>query len=671
MTTFDLALIGFGGVNRALAELIRDEPQRFASLGFELHVVAITDLAFGSLVQGEDIDLADVLTMPRGSSFAGLPGGSRDPRNEDVIKNSPADVVVEATFTSPVDGEPAVSHVRWALEAGKHVVPTNKGPVALYGPELTALAGANGVGFEYEGSVMSGTPVLRLARKMPEGLELSSVQGILNGTSNFVLGRMEAGLRLDEAIAEAQDLGYAEADPTADIGGSDVRLKVAILANELLGADLRPDEIATIGIQDISSDDVAQARAQGLRWKLIGEAQRDENGRISAAVRPSLFQPTIPWRASQGPPTPCPSARTCSGWSPCPVPVQGAWRRLTRSFPTSSPLTSSSVEASVSEATPTATAAESATAGELVVHDEFDGTVLARLPQCTEADVQVELLRAATAAPAAAAMPRHERGRTLDTAAQLLEQRATEVAELIVAEAGKTIRHARKEVSRAVNTLKLSAAETRRNVGEVVPFDSIAGSENRQGWFTREPLGALAAITPYNDALNLVAHKRGPAIAGGNTVILKPSRDRQLPDPKVERGPGHPEVADDLGGRLPTVNEPQGIADLGVGEGLAPPAEVLASGPAFGHRAGDPLPFALQLHLGQHRHDGEDHQAHRSVRVDVSPTEMEHPQVGAPCPQASAKASMFCVDRPSRSSVAMTSVSLTSTAATALLNPDR
>lgn len=161
---------------------------------------------------------------------------------------------------------------------------------------------------------------------------------------------------------------------------------------------------------------------------------------------------------------------------------------------------------------------------DLAVYDKFDGSILATLPQCTEADVRVEIIRAAASAPAAAAMPRHERGRILDTAADLLQQRTQKVAGLIVAEAGKTITQAFKEVSRAVNTLKLSAAETRRNVGEVVPFDSFSGSENRQGWFTREPLGLIAAITPYNDALNLVAHKLGPAIAGGNTVILKPSQ---------------------------------------------------------------------------------------------------------------------------------------------------
>ncbi|MCX8453678.1 homoserine dehydrogenase [Paenarthrobacter ureafaciens] len=286
MKTYNLALIGFGGVNRALAQLIVDDPSRFAALGFELRVVAITDLGFGSLVQGDGINLTEVLSMPRGSSFEGLAGGSSDPRNEQVIKDSPAEIIVEATFTSPVDGEPAVSHVRWALGAGKHVVTTNKGPVALFGKELTDLARRNGVTFEYEGAVMSGTPVIRLAKKLLGGLELSAVQGILNGTSNYVLGRMEDGLTLDKAIAEAQALGYAEADPTADIGGSDVRLKVAILANELLGANLQPTEVETTGIQGISSDDVADALAHGKHWKLIGEARRDSDGGVSASVRP-------------------------------------------------------------------------------------------------------------------------------------------------------------------------------------------------------------------------------------------------------------------------------------------------------------------------------------------------------------------------------------------------
>lgn len=285
MPTYDLALIGFGGVNRALAELIADQPERFRPLGFTLRVTAITDLLMGSIVQPSGIDLREVLDLPRERTFADLAGGSAIADNEEIIRRGPADIVVEATFTNPVDGEPAASHVRWALESGKSVATTNKGPVALHRSELLALAEFHGVRFAYEGAVLSGTPVLGLARDQFAGLVVDGFEGILNGTSNYVLGRMEAGASLDAAVAEAQAEGYAEADPTADIGGSDVRLKVAILANELLGADIRPDEVPTIGIDGLTADDVAEARSASRRWKLIGSARRDGD-HVRAEVRP-------------------------------------------------------------------------------------------------------------------------------------------------------------------------------------------------------------------------------------------------------------------------------------------------------------------------------------------------------------------------------------------------
>ncbi|WP_125098876.1 homoserine dehydrogenase [Leucobacter chromiireducens] len=287
MRNYTIALIGFGGVARSLAEIIRDDSDRLAaSLGFRMTVVAITDLNMGTLVQPEGVDLAAVLAMPRGATFAGLPGGSEDARNEEVIRTSNADIVVEATFTNPVTGEPALSHVQWALDAGKHVTTTNKGPVALAGAALLERAAANGVRFEFEGAVMSGTPVLRFASQMLQGTRIAAIQGILNGTTNYVLGQMAQGATLDAAVAEAQQLGYAEADPTADIGGSDVRLKVSILANQIMGVALTPEEIPTRGITDLTPEDIAAARERSQVWKLIGEVTRDSAGTVRAEVRP-------------------------------------------------------------------------------------------------------------------------------------------------------------------------------------------------------------------------------------------------------------------------------------------------------------------------------------------------------------------------------------------------
>ncbi|AXG81864.1 homoserine dehydrogenase [Streptomyces paludis] len=304
MIRYDLALIGFGGVNRALAELIAERGDGLAAeLGFALRVVAITDLRAGSLVrtEGAGIDLAPLLaTAPGELDFSGLDGGSPEPRNEWVIRDVPADIVAEATFTNPVDGEPALSHVRWALEAGKSVCTTNKGPVALAGRALKRLAAERGAAFEFEGAVLSGTPVLRTAERMFDGLRISGVEGIMNGTSNYILGRLEAGLGLADAVREAQLLGYAEADPTADIEGHDVRLKVMIMANEVLGADLRQEDVSCEGITAIGARDIEEAAAAGLRWKLVGSAVRRPDGTVAARVAPAALPADHPLAGISG-----------------------------------------------------------------------------------------------------------------------------------------------------------------------------------------------------------------------------------------------------------------------------------------------------------------------------------------------------------------------------------
>ena len=288
MVQYNIALIGFGGVNRALAQLVADRNDLWQSeLGFRLNIVAVTDLNLGSVVSRNGIDARMLVgTNFEKGGFARLSGGSAEADNEKVIRQAPADIVAEATFTNPHDGEPAVSHCRWALESGRHVVTTNKGPVALAAADLKALASRNQVRFEYEGAVMSGTPVIRLAKITLAGAGLGGFEGILNGTSNFVLGRMEAGFGFSEAVNQAQALGYAEADPTADVEGHDVRLKVVILANELLGAALKPTDISCQGISALTTTDIETAFKEGYRWKLIGSAVRRENGSIEASVAP-------------------------------------------------------------------------------------------------------------------------------------------------------------------------------------------------------------------------------------------------------------------------------------------------------------------------------------------------------------------------------------------------
>lgn len=157
------------------------------------------------------------------------------------------------------------------------------------------------------------------------------------------------------------------------------------------------------------------------------------------------------------------------------------------------------------------------------VHSPFNGALIGSVEVTDATEIDALVARARSGAELSRALPRHRRAAILEKAAQAIESRSDAFARTIVLEAGKTIAQARKEVLRCVNTLKLSAEEAKRNAGEIVPFDAYAGSEQRQGWFTREPLGIITAITPYNDPLNLVAHKLGPALAGGNAVLLKPS----------------------------------------------------------------------------------------------------------------------------------------------------
>lgn len=157
------------------------------------------------------------------------------------------------------------------------------------------------------------------------------------------------------------------------------------------------------------------------------------------------------------------------------------------------------------------------------VADPWDGSVIDTVPQATPEDLQTAIAAADRGKAVARNMSVYERATVLRNAADRVEERSEEFARMIAREGAKTIVEARKEVSRAVNTLNVSADQSKRVVGETIPFDSFPGGESRKGWYERVPLGIITAITPFNDPLNLVAHKVGPAIASGNSVILKPA----------------------------------------------------------------------------------------------------------------------------------------------------
>jgi homoserine dehydrogenase len=192
------------------------------------------------------------------------------------------------TWTDLRTGQPAIDHIRTAFEAGKHVVTSNKGPVALAYHQLNRLAETHGVQWGIEGTLMSGTPALRLARTALAGCHIHEVRGILNGTTNFILTRMESGASYATALAEAQALGYAEADPSADVEGHDALGKLLILAAVVMGAPLTKEQVTCQGITRLTPEDIQHARAEGKRWKLIAHLRRVGN-RLEASVGPQAL----------------------------------------------------------------------------------------------------------------------------------------------------------------------------------------------------------------------------------------------------------------------------------------------------------------------------------------------------------------------------------------------
>jgi homoserine dehydrogenase len=299
-----LALIGFGTVGQGLAEILRDKGEELRTrYGFEAQIVAITTASRGALYHPDGLDINTALRAIQNSGtlndYPGSPGLARGWDTLSMIRESNADTVVEAAWTDLETGQPAISHVRSAFEAGKHVVTSNKGPAALAYHELKHLADAHGVQWGIEGTVMAGTPALRLAQTALAGCHISEIRGILNGTTNYILTQMEEGASYPDALAEAQRLGYAEADPTADVEGHDALGKLLILAAVVMDTPLGWDQVSCRGISHLTPDDVKRARAEGLRWKLIAQLKRAGEG-IEASVSPQAMPANAPLAGVSG-----------------------------------------------------------------------------------------------------------------------------------------------------------------------------------------------------------------------------------------------------------------------------------------------------------------------------------------------------------------------------------
>ncbi len=298
---FRLALIGFGNVGQGLARILRDKGRIIRErYGLDCKIVAISDPIKGSVYDEGGLDPATLLALvEKDGHVNNYPGGVKGLDSLETIRGTDTNVVVEVTPTNVETGEPGLTHIRTALEVGKHVVTSNKGPIALAYRELMTLAEEKGAILRFEGTVLSGTPAISLATEALAGADVLEVKGIVNGTTNFILTKMEEGMSYEDALREAQRLGYAEADPTADVEGWDAAVKLVILANVVMGADITLGDVEREGITGVTREDVEVALRDGQRIKLIASAKR-EGSRVIARVAPTRVSLTHPLASVMG-----------------------------------------------------------------------------------------------------------------------------------------------------------------------------------------------------------------------------------------------------------------------------------------------------------------------------------------------------------------------------------
>jgi homoserine dehydrogenase len=230
--------------------------------------------------------------MPKANSS---PSGSQNDPQQNVrewLAAAQADVLFEATSLNVKDGQPAVDHIRAALEHGAHAITANKGPIVHAYRELRDLAAARGKRFLFESTVMDGVPIFSLFTQLPV-IHLQAFHGILNSTTNVILSEMENGLNFDEALKKAQALGIAETDATHDIDGWDAAVKTAALVTVLMDVPVRLDQIEREGIRDLTPQALRNARRDGWPFKLVCRARREGNS-VKASVAPEKVRASEP-----------------------------------------------------------------------------------------------------------------------------------------------------------------------------------------------------------------------------------------------------------------------------------------------------------------------------------------------------------------------------------------
>lgn len=286
-------MAGFGAVAQRFCRLLSEKEAVLASdFNLRVKITGVCSPSRGAMIAIDGLDLADLLRMEEDAQcFERNHPAYSCVDALGMIETSCADIFIELSTLSIADGEPAATYIAKALNLGLHVITANKGPLACQYNQLRDKATAAGRMLLYESIVMDGTPLFNLAEHSLHGNQILGIRGILNGTSNFVLQKMESGQSYEEAIREAQRIQLAEADPSMDMDGWDGSAKICALANILMGADLTPQDVDITSMQLVGLGKIEGTQHVGGKIKYICEAKRDEAGAIKLTVKPQQLSP--------------------------------------------------------------------------------------------------------------------------------------------------------------------------------------------------------------------------------------------------------------------------------------------------------------------------------------------------------------------------------------------
>ncbi len=292
MKKISICLIGFGNVAKAFARLIqRKEDELGQKYGLSFRITAIATGSHGQAFDLDGININQALKLAdSGKSLDELSKVKSTGSIEEFIKTSQADFLLENSPVNYQYGEPAITHIRCALENNMHAVSANKGPVVHAYHDLKKLAQEHNKRYLFESAVMDGAPIFSVFREALPTTNLFSFEGILNSCTNLLIELMEEGKSFNEAVAYAQSIGIAETDPSGDIDGWDAAIKVAALITVLMDTPFKPQQVEREGIRKLSQTEIQQAKIEGNRWKLVCRAEKTADN-ITAKVAPEIVTP--------------------------------------------------------------------------------------------------------------------------------------------------------------------------------------------------------------------------------------------------------------------------------------------------------------------------------------------------------------------------------------------